>query len=110
MFQRLRPLKLNTEGKNLRKKQNFSKLEVVPFEPEVEVKQGRAVWCLRSPEKRSMENDDCGRSCTGVGITRVRTLLKQRCCSVAASADIRYSFNDREKTKNIYRDKKDNMA
>lgn len=37
MFQKLRPLKSNAERRNLRKKQNFFELDVIPLEFEGEV-------------------------------------------------------------------------
>lgn len=44
MVQRLRPQRSNAERRNLRKKANFSQLEVVPLQSEVEVKQGPDIW------------------------------------------------------------------
>lgn len=84
--------------RSLTKKRNFSEMEVVPLESEVEVKQGRGVWqhenwCKWSSEIRCLQNDDSGRSSGSVDeqtcccidtvmCVCVRTLLKRRCCSV----------------------------
>lgn len=50
-FRDPRPLKKNAERRSLRKERNFSELEVVPLESEVEVKQGSMKSGVKGAQK-----------------------------------------------------------